>query len=162
MRTALTGFAGARPDRWWDGTSWFHFRERRLAREEVKTGDVEVLQFRAATVWAMHNCEGSPCCPNQWLIETEDEALVWISSWKHLHPSEGAFPGEHLTVQRWPQTKRVASAAVSGDHVTSLAFDAELAGRVHGVLKTEKMDYWLRCHVLPKGSLAVPGRADGA
>ena len=162
MRTEVTRLVGDQPERWWDGTSWFQFRERRLARNEVNAGEVEVLRFRAARVWAMHNCEGSPCCPNQWLIETDDKALVWLSSWELFQPAEGAFPGEQMTVQRWPQTKRLASAAVTGPAIPSVAFDAKLATRVHAVLKSGGANHWLRCHVLPPGSDVLPGRGDGA
>jgi hypothetical protein len=162
MRTEVTRLVGDRPERWWDGTSWFHFRERRLARDEVNTGEVEVLRFRASRVWAMHSFEGSPCCPNQWLIETDDGSLVWLSSWELFHAAEGVFPGEQLTVQRWPQTKRVASAAVTGTAIPFVAFDTELATRVRDVLKSERADDWLRCHVLPTGSVVLPGRGDGA
>lgn len=57
MRTEVTFLVGGKPERWWDGTSWFQFRERRFARDEVNAGEVEVLWFRAVRVWAMHSCE---------------------------------------------------------------------------------------------------------
>jgi hypothetical protein len=162
MDTPLTRFRGPRPERWWDGTSWFHFRARRLAREEVDTGDVEVLTFRAAAVWTMNRCDGAPCCPNDWLVETEDGELVWFSSWNHLQRREGLFPGKQLSVKRWPRTKRVAAVTVTGEPVRFGGFDDGFAARVLSLLKSEMLDHWLRCHVLPRGSLTPPSRADGA
>jgi hypothetical protein len=98
--------------------SWFEFRRRRLAREEAEEGLVEVVRFGAGRVWTQITCEGPPCCPNEWVIETEDRLYVSISSWHTLTAIEQQFPGNDVTVIRWPKTLRVISAVATGEAMT--------------------------------------------
>jgi hypothetical protein len=99
--------------------SWFEINQRRLARREVAAGFVEELVFTVSRAWKEFTCEGAPCCPNAWLLETADRRFVQIDSWETLSPANSNFPGENVAVVRWPQTLRVISAVANGNEVKS-------------------------------------------
>jgi hypothetical protein len=101
-------------------------RQKRKARAEVEGGVVEVITFRVKRAWFESTCGGSDCCPNGWFLESESETFVRFDSWHYFRifqpvwgPRFGAlvggyFPGTDVTIERWPETKRVISAAAVG------------------------------------------------
>ena len=103
---------------WRRDISWFEFRRRRLARQEATEGLVEVVRFGVGRAWSGNWCEGAPCCPNEWVIETEDGMVVLVSSWHTLTAVEQRFPGSEVTIVRWPKTLRVVSGTTTGEAIT--------------------------------------------
>lgn len=99
--------------------SWFELRRRRLAREEAQHGVVEEVSFSVARAWRQFTCDGAPCCPNAWFIETEDGMFVALDSWDALAPIDDRFPGKQVTAVRWPQTLRLISVSIAGDSLVA-------------------------------------------
>jgi hypothetical protein len=102
----------------YEGLSWFARRQRRIARAEAAVGLVEVLTFEVTRAWKLFSCGGAPCCPHEWLLETPAGEFVQLHSWSALRPTEdGSFPGRLAVATRWPQSRRLIEAMVSGDAV---------------------------------------------
>lgn len=113
-------------DRRYESVGPLDWRQKRKARAEVDVGVVEVITFRVKRAWFESTCGGSDCCPNGWFFESESGAFIRFDSWHYLRifqpvwgPGFGALvggylPGSEVTVERWPETKRVITAAASG------------------------------------------------
>jgi len=108
--------ADAEVARKYEHLSWFEWKRRRSAREEAAQGQVEVVTFEVCRAWKLFSCDGSPCCPNEWLLETTDGDFVQMDSWSALQPTgRGFFPGRVVTAARWPLTQRLITASTAGD-----------------------------------------------
>lgn len=105
-------------DRKYEHLSLFDRKLRRVAREEAAIGEVEEVVFEVSRSWKLFSCDGSPCCPNEWLLETTDGDFVQIDSWSAMQPTEsGDFAGRHVTAARWPRSERVITVSMSGDPI---------------------------------------------
>jgi hypothetical protein len=125
----------------YDNLYWYNWKSRRVARSEAAAGVVEEVSCRVIRAWKLFSCDGSPCCPNDWLIETGTHEYIVAESWRDLQPSGGnAFPGQNLYLVRWPKSHRLLRAEVSGS--PTLATDLPIQNLV--LLP----DHWLRCEVL--------------
>ena len=124
-----------------DDLSWYEWKGRRAARREVSAGLVETLSVRVVRAWRLFSCEGAPCCPNDWLLETDSAECLLISSWRHLQPADnGMFPGSELLVTRWPESQRVVRVEVSGAPPSTVEASMQQAAALP--------DHWLRCVVV--------------
>lgn len=106
--------------------SVFALHKRKIARNEAANGAVQVISFTVSRAWKLFTCTGSPCCANEWLLETAEGGFVQLGSWDDLSETEaGHFPGTRVTVRRWPVTKRLIAAAVEGQSIAPEATTPE-------------------------------------
>lgn len=125
--------------------AWFELRERRAAKEEARNGILEVLHFEVARAWNEITCDGPPCCPNAWFLETTEGDYLRLSTWEHLKAEHGHFPGRIVTLARWPETHRIVTAEATGEPVAAEADGAD------ALLKLP--DVYGQCLVIPQEEL---------
>lgn len=107
---------------------FLQWRSRRIAREEVSAGNVEILSFEVRRAWLLcQHCGGSPCCPNCWFLESTEGDFIFADSWTFFKLKDlkwpkskgdfisGSFPGRFVTIERWPRTGRILTATTSGE-----------------------------------------------
>jgi hypothetical protein len=95
-------------------------RARRLASEEAATGVVAVVRFSVRNAWSTITCDGPPCCPNGWFLETTEGEYVVLDSWHFLSATaDRRFPGTIVDIVLWPRSNRVVAATATGDPVVA-------------------------------------------
>jgi hypothetical protein len=129
------------------GLPIFALRARMDARREVRDGAVEVLTFEVARAWPLISCLGEGCCPYTWLLDVGD-CFVYARSWKWLGFSGQDFPGQRVTIERFPLTKRVLGARAEGPPVAPLP-QLEEAWRVFDEPTVE-------CDVIERAAVRLP------
>lgn len=103
---------------------FFLFRGRRLARSEFSKGELEVLEFDVGRAFNLLTCDGPPCCPSSWVVETVDGEQIYLESWKYFQQVERNFPGSSVRVVRWPLTRRLHNVSISGRQIPTSESEA--------------------------------------
>ncbi len=143
---------------WKKYVSWFEFKIQGLAKKDRNIGKVEFGSVEVERAWTLNWCLGSPCCPNEWLLECANGHLLYICSWDFLNKWDGIddknlnFPGRTVTIRRWPNTHRVTAAHCSGDPLHIAEWSRELDKAVKKVLKSLQLDDWQCCHEIPESN----------
>lgn len=143
---------------WKKHIAWFEFRNQGLAKRDRDTGKVEVGTTEIVRAWTLNWCYGSPCCPNEWLLECASGHFLFICSWDYLNKWDEIddknlrFPGRIVTVRRWPNTHRIISAHTSGEPLLIAEWSRELDKTVKKVLNSLQLDDWQRCHEIPESN----------
>lgn len=93
------------------GIPFLRTKKRRI---DANAKHAEVLDLIVLRAWTLITCDGPPCCPNTWLLQTSPTELVYVRSWDHLDLVEDAFPGSQVRLARLPGTRRILDAHVDG------------------------------------------------
>jgi hypothetical protein len=103
-------------------------------RRERAAGLVEILEFRVDKAWLVPGCDhGVGCCPGSLLLRTPERPFISLSGtvssskvydfrWGSMYKS-GRCDGEHVFVERWPNSKGIYSGRFSGAPVEHVYLD---------------------------------------
>ncbi len=142
-------------ERWRKDVFWYEFRTRKRALTDKEKGLVEVCRAEITRAWSLNSCLGSPCCPNEWLLECSDGDLLYFCSWDYfdkwdqVDESNLYFPGRLVTIRRWPITHRVSTAECTGDRISIPNWSHELYRIVMKLVRSHGQNDWLRCQQIP-------------
>jgi hypothetical protein len=114
---------------------------------------VDVLTFEVSRAWKLFSCDGAPCCPNEWLLETDSGEFVQLDSWSELRPTDdGDFPGRHVVATR-PRSERLLHALTTGAAVPSVPFSPEAL--------LDLADQYCGCRIIHRDQLLARILSDG-